>query len=374
MTLVYLVVVFPVLVGFASFGVDYARVQLVKTQLMVAAEAAARAAANQLPNGVTAVQNAAVLWGGYNSADGSAVSINSTSDVVFGTWSTSTRTFTVLTGSSRSSANAVQVTARCTASRNTGVPLLFAGILGQNFCEASESCIAMSNTGTSLNYASGFSGDSSQFTANGTATIPWSNSYWRLTDGGGSERASFWSNTKQNITNFTTTFTFQLTSANADGITFCIQNTGLNAIGQTGGGLGYGDDYTGGSVTITNSICVSFDLYDNAGEGDDATGLFTGGAAPVGTTDNDLSSTSIDLHSGHIFSVTFTYDGATLTESITDNNTTATWNTTYTVNIPAAVGAGTAYVGFTGGTGGSTATQKILTWTFSSPGGSSIVK
>ena len=32
---------------------------------------------------------------------------------------------------------------------------------------------------------------------------------------------------------------------------------------------------------------------------------------------------------------------------------------------PGTVGGGTAYVGFTGGTGGLTATQDILTWTFS---------
>jgi len=36
------------------------------------------------------------------------------------------------------------------------------------------------------------------------------------------------------------------------------------------------------------------------------------------------------------------------------------------VNIPSTVGANTAYVGFTAGTGGETATQDILTWTFTS--------
>ena len=34
------------------------------------------------------------------------------------------------------------------------------------------------------------------------------------------------------------------------------------------------------------------------------------------------------------------------------------------VDIPGAVGGTTAYVGFTGGTGGTVSTQKILTWTY----------
>jgi hypothetical protein len=35
------------------------------------------------------------------------------------------------------------------------------------------------------------------------------------------------------------------------------------------------------------------------------------------------------------------------------------------INIPATVGANTAYAGFTAGTGGYTATQEILNWTYS---------
>jgi len=34
------------------------------------------------------------------------------------------------------------------------------------------------------------------------------------------------------------------------------------------------------------------------------------------------------------------------------------------VDIPAALGATTGYVGFSGGTGGLTAIQEILTWTY----------
>jgi hypothetical protein len=41
-----------------------------------------------------------------------------------------------------------------------------------------------------------------------------------------------------------------------------------------------------------------------------------------------------------------------------------TFTNAWTVNIPGTVGANTAYVGFTAGTGGQTATQDIVTWAY----------
>jgi hypothetical protein len=61
-----------------------------------------------------------------------------------------------------------------------------------------------------------------------------------------------------------------------------------------------------------------------------------------------------------------TYDGTTLTVTLTDlsNNTVATQ--TYAVDIPGHVGARVGYVGFTGGTGGALAYGEIMTWTWTS--------
>src|SRR5262249_23489926 len=56
--------------------------------------------------------------------------------------------------------------------------------------------------------------------------------------------------------------------------------------------------------------------------------------------------------------------GTTLTETIRDTSTMASFTTSYTVNIPAIVGSDTAYVGFGGGTGGLNALHDILTWTY----------
>jgi hypothetical protein len=162
-----------------------------------------------------------------------------------------------------------------------------------------------------------------------------------------------------NVGAFTTNFTFQQTSAAADGMTFAIENSpsNVNALGGNGAGLGYS--------SLTKSVAIKFDLYSNAGEGPDSTGLYQNGATPT-TPFVDLSSTGINLHSGDVMAVQITYDGTTLTMTITDQVTAATYTTSWAVNIPSIVGGSTAYVGFTGGTGGLVATQNVLTWTYTS--------
>jgi Flp pilus assembly protein TadG len=145
LTLVYAIMMMTALCGFASLAVDWGRVQMMKTQLQRAADAAARAAAAQLAagNGVSATQNAAVTWAGYNTADNTSVVINGTSDVDFGTWDSSAKTFTVLTGAARSSANAVRVWARRTAARGTALNLTFGTLVGQPTCDVNVWAIAI---------------------------------------------------------------------------------------------------------------------------------------------------------------------------------------------------------------------------------------
>ena len=71
-----------------------------------------------------------------------------------------------------------------------------------------------------------------------------------------------------------------------------------------------------------------------------------------------------------MFSVTLTYDGTMLTETITDTATKAMFSRSYAVDIASLVGSNVAYVGFTGGTGDLTAIQDIQTWTYEvRPGG-----
>src|SRR5688572_27395339 len=113
-SIVYMSVVIVVICCFVSIGVDYGRVQLAKTELQRNADASARAAVQALRSGVTAAQMAATSVAGSNHVDGIEVALDPNQDIEFGTWDTTARSFAVLSGAARSTANAVRVTARRT--------------------------------------------------------------------------------------------------------------------------------------------------------------------------------------------------------------------------------------------------------------------
>jgi hypothetical protein len=194
----------------------------------------------------------------------------------------------------------------------------------------------------------------------------------RLTDGGFAEAGSFFTTSRVTVTNFTTTFTFRMhdgTSPMADGMAFVIEGSSPKALGGIGGSLGYGPDAPSGPPAIPNSVAIKFDLFDNAGEGNDSTGIFFNGDSPTvpsqsGEASIDLSGTGIDLHSQDVFQVTLTYSGTTLTETIVDTTTGAMFTHAYTVNIGALVGSNVGYVGFTGGTGGLTTVADVQSWRY----------
>src|SRR5262249_9703976 len=120
-----------------------------------------------------------------------------------------------------------------------------------------------------------------------------------------------------------------------------------------------------GTAGIGKSVAVKFDIYNNQGEGSNSTGIYTNGASPT-IPFVDLSSTGINLQSGDTFAVHMVYDGSTLTMVLTDGVTNASYTTSWSVTIPQVIGSNLAYIGFTGGTGGLTSSQKIETWTFGS--------
>ena len=93
--------------------------------------------------------------------------------------------------------------------------------------------------------------------------------------------------------------------------------------------------------------------------------MFLNGASPT-TPAVNLTSSGIVLSSDDTISAQLVYNGTTLTLNLTDTVTNNTFSQAFTINVPTTVGASTAYIGFTGGTGGSTAIQNIKTWTFTS--------
>ena len=206
---------------------------------------------------------------------------------------------------------------------------------------------------STINFGNGFASVAG-LTLNGSATNT-DDSRLQLTTAAGYQAGSaFWSQ-PIGIQNFTTDFLFQLSSAQGDGYTFTIQNVGPKALGASGSGLGY--------QNIGKSVAIKFDLYSNAGEGTDSTGVFTNGALPT-VPAVDMTSSGVVLKSGDGITAHIVYDGTTLTMTLQDLVTNKTFVLTKAINISQIVGGNTAYVGFTGSTGGLGASQKILYWTY----------
>ena len=189
-----------------------------------------------------------------------------------------------------------------------------------------------------------------------------SNNVATLTTKAQGESNSLFYNTRQNVSAFTATFTYQNTTPatpTADGVTFTIQNDprGLSAVGGGGGSLGYaGTSTSTPNPGIIPSVAVGFNIY-NAGSG---TGLGLSGGLTLTNT------SAANLGSGRFINVSLSYNGTTLTETLTDPSNGNTSTFAYNVSIPNTVGSNLAYVGFTGATGADTSNQQISNFTFTS--------
>ncbi len=223
---------------------------------------------------------------------------------------------------------------------------------GYNSVGASPPSTPVSVTTTvasAINFGGGFAGAVGTLTLNGTTAIK--GTKLELVSGVANQAGSAFSTSEVTVTGFTSQFTFQVGAGagTADGLTFTIQGKAATALGPNGGGLGYGPANVGGTGGIAESVAVKFDLYSNHGEGVDSTGLYTDGASPTNVGSIDLTATGVNLHSGDVMQASLSYDGTTLTVTIADAQTGKTATESYAINIPATVGGGTAYVGFTGG-------------------------
>ncbi|HEY3863349.1 MAG TPA: LamG-like jellyroll fold domain-containing protein [Verrucomicrobiae bacterium] len=193
-----------------------------------------------------------------------------------------------------------------------------------------------------------------------TITPSFSNNVLTMTDNKGSESSSAFYETAQYVGGFVASFTYQETSANpADGLTFTLQNSGANATGGGGGELGY--------VGITNSAALEFNIYSGDHGGAGIT-LGTNGNVPSTDTalGNFISTTPVNLSSQHAINVLLSYSQDELNVWLTDPATTNSYHASFDIDIPAAVGGDTAFVGFTAATGGLEASQTISNFSFSS--------
>jgi hypothetical protein len=129
-----------VVLGFMAFAVDVGYLTLVRTQLQVAADSSALAAAatTNLPR--ADMEAVARRYAGKNSAAGRPVQLNS-SDIEYGNWDTSMRVFTP----SATVGNAIRVTARTSSGTGGETPLFFGRILNLNSVGQSASAVATVN-------------------------------------------------------------------------------------------------------------------------------------------------------------------------------------------------------------------------------------
>lgn len=181
-----------------------------------------------------------------------------------------------------------------------------------------------------------------------------------LTTAVNNEANSAWYNTPQNASAFTTSFTWTRTDANqyaADGYTFALQNTGVNALGANGGSTGFaGANGTTGPIlpNVNSSYAVGFEYFISP---------YTDIWIEQGI--NGSFGTPVDTllpYAGGPVNVQISYDGATTNVNLTQGS--STYSTSYAVNLGNAIESSTAFVGFTGGTGGYNAGQQISNFTF----------
>ncbi len=172
------------------------------------------------------------------------------------------------------------------------------------------------------------------------------------------QAGTFFSTERVGIRSFTTSFRVRIhegSDPRADGFTFILQGVGPGALGSNGQGLGY--------AGIASSAAVKFSVFQYGGDpSGNTTGLYMNGQTPSGGI--DLNGSGINLNSQSIKDVTLSYDGTTLTETITDETSGAVFTHDYTVDLPSVIGGDTAYVGFGGSTHELWSIQDILSWTY----------
>ncbi|HEX5244747.1 MAG TPA: pilus assembly protein TadG-related protein [Tepidisphaeraceae bacterium] len=126
LVLIYVMLSMIIFLVVASLAIDMGHARLAKTQLQFAADAAARAAAEDLPKGQSTAQQTAVTIGADNNVDGTPLVITPSSDVVFGTWDPNARTFTPQASASSGTSNAIRINASRTAAKGNAIQLAFA--------------------------------------------------------------------------------------------------------------------------------------------------------------------------------------------------------------------------------------------------------
>jgi autotransporter-associated beta strand protein len=250
------------------------------------------------------------------------------------------------------------------SSTHSGQTIVSAGKLLVGSSDALGTSQITLGNGTTLALAApvtsmaGFGNDGTAWTFNGGSSA--AADVLTVTTNEGSLARSAYFNHRLSTAPFTIQFTYHADQGGAnpaDGLAMVFQNDprGPAALGASGHNLGYS-----GTTPVSPSTGFAINLYANntRGIGNNllVNGSLAGGYMPP--TDINLYDVPVDVQ--------LAYNGSTLTATLTQGGTAFTQ--TYSgVDLNSLLGQG-AYFGFSGGTGGSVARQRISNFRFTSSG------
>jgi hypothetical protein len=186
----------------------------------------------------------------------------------------------------------------------------------------------------------------------------------RLTAGGFRQSGSAWAKEKLNLDeSFQSVFKVYLHHGQpgADGIAFLVQTEGPRALGGWGGGLGYRG--------IKKSVAVEFDTFQNTPDPSSNHLAVVLGGNP--DQHSAVGEPSIPLYGQPFWArVAYNADAHDLSVYVRSLRKGAKEQLALqtTVDLAAAAGASSAWVGFTGATGSALSKQDIYSWMVTAPG------
>jgi Flp pilus assembly protein TadG len=144
--LIYVMISMVSLIGICSLAVDFGRVEVAKTELERAGDAAARAGTLDLPLNPSRASADAITYAAYNTVDGTPLVLLA-GDVLVVKWQIATDTI----DTTSNYPNAVQVTSHRDSTRGNPIPCIMGQPIGIANCNLTFTCIAQ--VGATCSYA-----------------------------------------------------------------------------------------------------------------------------------------------------------------------------------------------------------------------------
>ena len=195
------------------------------------------------------------------------------------------------------------------------------------------------------------------------------------------QRAAIWYAEKQHIQDgFYTTFQFQIekvAKVSADAVVFVIQNDQIDALGASGGHLGYGysagweDEHEGEDRAISNCVAIEFDTYQNEEFGDpnaNHISIHTNGEqanSQLHLYSIGLVTDTEELANGEIHTVSVHYIPGEL-KVFFGSGETPVMVVPIDLSEALRLDSGRAWLGFTAATGGAVQHNRLISWTSTS--------